>query len=97
MVPDYGKAADRPLRDSGRHDNTADVDVTKFLKRVEGADFYRDQIVHTHTIPTRKARFAPMEMSLPVPLRDVLRQTGIEKLYSHQVDAVGALRKGLIE
>ncbi len=70
------------------------MDVNKFLKRIESADFFKDQIVHKHTIPTRKARFAPIKTPLPGPLEDVLRRTGIEKLYSHQVDAVEALREG---
>ncbi|HUV35977.1 MAG TPA: DEAD/DEAH box helicase [Patescibacteria group bacterium] len=70
------------------------MDVTKFLKRIEAADFYRDQVVHKHAIPARKARFAPIKTPLPGPLRDVLGRTGIEKLYSHQVDAIEALRTG---
>lgn len=72
----------------------ATVDIKKFLKSIEAADFYKNQIVHKHTIPTREARFTPMRTPLPGKLQDVLKRTGIENLYSHQVEAVEALRKG---
>ena len=70
------------------------MEVTKFLKKVQVEDSYHGQIVHKHTIPTRAARFAELDPPLPAKLAKILKGTGIEKLYVHQVDAVKHLRAG---
>jgi DEAD/DEAH box helicase domain-containing protein len=70
------------------------VDVEKFLKKVRVDDFYSDQITHTHTIKARKGRFGELKVPLPAVLTEVLKRTGIEKLYTHQVAAVDSLRNG---
>jgi DEAD/DEAH box helicase domain-containing protein len=70
------------------------VDVTKFIKTIEGAGFYKSQIVHKHTIPTRRAKYKELSKPLPKKLASVLKRTGIEKLYTHQVYAIEALREG---
>jgi DEAD/DEAH box helicase domain-containing protein len=70
------------------------VEVTKFLKKVQVEDFYKGQIAHKHTIPTRAARFAELDPPLPEKLAKILKGTGIDKLYVHQVDAVKHLREG---
>ena len=57
------------------------MDVTKFLKAIEGAGFYKNQIVHRHTIPTRRASYKELSKPLPKKLAAVLSRTGIEKLY----------------
>ena len=70
------------------------MDVTKFLNKISVEDFYREQISHKHTIPVRKAKYAELGQPLPEKLQKVLSRDGIEKLYTHQVQAVEALRKG---
>ncbi len=70
------------------------MDTKKFLGKIEAEDFYSGQIVHRHTIPARKARFSELERPLPPKLAGVLKRGGIEKLYTHQVEAVETLRKG---
>jgi len=70
------------------------VDVTKFLKTIEGAGFYKSQIVHRHTIPTRRAKYRELSRPLPKKLASVLGRTGIEKLYTHQVYAIESMREG---
>ena len=70
------------------------MEVTKFLKKVQVEDLYRGQIVHKHMIPTRAARFGDLEPPLPEKLAKILKGTGIDRLYVHQVDAVKNLREG---
>src|SRR5262249_49352882 len=47
-------------------------------------------ITHLTRIPAQPARFAPMPAEISAELSDVLRQSGIEQLYTHQAQAVGA-------
>ncbi|UCF04332.1 MAG: DEAD/DEAH box helicase [bacterium] len=69
------------------------MDTGKFLQKIQVEDFYRDQIVHKHTIPLRKARFGKLQEQLPKKLLAVLERSGIERLYTHQVVAIGQLRR----
>ncbi|MBN2070537.1 MAG: DEAD/DEAH box helicase [Candidatus Krumholzibacteriota bacterium] len=70
------------------------MDSGKFLKKITAEDFYKDQIVHRHTIAERKAKFGRLEKPLPEQLISLLARSGIENLYTHQVEAVEALRRG---
>ncbi|MBN1163061.1 MAG: DEAD/DEAH box helicase [Candidatus Krumholzibacteriota bacterium] len=70
------------------------MDVKKFLNKVQADNFFKDQIVHRHSISTRPARFKELKNPLPAKLRSVLKKTGIEKLYTHQVEAIESLRRG---
>jgi DEAD/DEAH box helicase domain-containing protein len=55
---------------------------------------YRGQIVHVEDIPGRPAVYGELVEPLPPQMREVLAQQGIESLYSHQVDAINAVRAG---
>jgi len=55
---------------------------------------YREAIIHHEYIPPSEARIVNLEPSLPGPLAAALRQSGIKALYSHQVEAIGAVRDG---
>jgi len=71
------------------------LDVKRFLAKAEAADFYDGQIVHTHGIDAREASWGDLEAPLPERLVEALRNTGIERLYAHQAEAVEALRSGV--
>ena len=73
------------------------MDVTRFLKKVEADDIYRDQIVHRHTIPVREAAFEGLGKPLPDALMRVLAASGIEHLYTHQVEAIEDLRSDALQ
>jgi DEAD/DEAH box helicase domain-containing protein len=70
------------------------LDVKRFLDKVTVDDLYDGQIVHSHKIPLREACFGELGEPLPGPLASVLEGAGIEHLYTHQVEAVEALRGG---
>jgi DEAD/DEAH box helicase domain-containing protein len=68
------------------------LDVKKFLGRITVDDIYDGQIVHRQDITRRKASFGKPGGAISDPLSEVLARSGIEQLYSHQVEAVDALR-----
>ncbi len=51
-------------------------------------------VVHHQWIPPSPARFARPEQPLPESLRFALEVSGIEELYSHQAEALDAVRSG---
>jgi len=70
------------------------VDVERFLKSIQSERNYRGQIVLRKVIPRKKARYGELKKLLPGKLEDALKKRGIERLYTHQVEAIEALRSG---
>ena len=52
------------------------------------------RVVHAERLPARPAQFADLNPPLPPELRQALAHQGIERLYSHQVEAIERLRAG---
>jgi DEAD/DEAH box helicase domain-containing protein len=52
------------------------------------------RIVHAEHLPARAARFGKLDAPLPAELQHALAEQGIERLYSHQVEAIKRLRAG---
>jgi DEAD/DEAH box helicase domain-containing protein len=69
-------------------------DFPAFLARLQRDRAYQDQIVHRRSLAGRAARYAPLEPSLPDPLRARLAKRGVTRLYVHQAAAVDAVRRG---
>src|SRR2546426_3062246 len=55
----------------------------------------RGALRHWEVLPARPARHGELSYPLPEPLREALEHRGISRLYSHQVQAIEALRGGL--
>ena len=70
------------------------MDIAKFLDEIERDPNYRDQIVHVENIPSRQAVYGELEKPPSPQIREILSKQGIESLYSHQVDAIDAVRAG---
>src|SRR5690606_9342030 len=66
----------------------ADMDVAEFLDAVERLPFYDGQLAHVECLPARGGHFAEPSRPLPETLRRLLAARGVERLYSHQVDAL---------
>lgn len=69
------------------------MDVRAFLDELKRQPGYGGQVVHERFIPPRKPRYARLEPPVPQPLVEALRAQEITKLYSHQVEAVTAVRR----
>jgi DEAD/DEAH box helicase domain-containing protein len=70
------------------------MDVSRFIERLMLEPGYRDQIVHIQDIPEREARYGELMSPLPPRVAKVLEDTGIERFYTHQVQAIDAIRGG---
>ncbi|MFH1277949.1 MAG: DEAD/DEAH box helicase [Candidatus Eisenbacteria bacterium] len=55
---------------------------------------FRNRIVHVEEIPAREARWADPKILLTDAMRRALAATGVERLYSHQGEAIEAARRG---
>jgi len=62
--------------------------IIDFLNR--SSDFM-DYVTHWEPIPPREARFASFPSEINPKLMDALKTRGIQKLYTHQADAVEAI------
>ena len=70
------------------------MDVFAFLSQLEDQSWYRGQIVHREEIPARTPEPGSLDRSLNPKLERPLESLGVEFLYSHQAQAVNALRSG---
>ena len=67
---------------------------TEFLTSLKQQPYYAGQLVHIQRIPARRARYGKLEKGLPETLARALKTQGTNRLYSHQAEAVNAIRKG---
>jgi len=70
------------------------LDFGEFLGELERSRDYRHQIVHVEVIPARAASYGTLKTPLPDVLSTYLHGQGIERLYSHQVEAIEHVRAG---
>ncbi len=68
--------------------------TTQFLSHLRSLPFYEGQMCHVEHIPGREARFAAPAKPLPERLERALRRLGISDLYTHQAQALDAVRDG---
>jgi len=70
------------------------MDTQAFLREITHSRHYREQAVHTEILPPRPPRHADPATPIAGPVADALRQQGIERLYTHQAQALDAVRRG---
>lgn len=70
------------------------MDVASFLEHLKRDPEYKDQIVHVQYIPARDARPGWLDRPLHPALQARLDDLGVSTLYSHQAEAINAVRKG---
>ena len=71
-----------------------DPSRSRLLGKVEDLARRSESLVHAEAIPRREAQWGTIDPALPAPLADALRDLGIERLYTHQAQAVSAARDG---
>jgi len=68
------------------------MDVAAFLDELCRRPGYEGQLQHIEVLPARQARFAEPTEPLPAQLADLLCRRGVERLYTHQVEALESAR-----
>ncbi|HYH05107.1 MAG TPA: DEAD/DEAH box helicase, partial [Bacillota bacterium] len=70
------------------------MDVQRFLKELTSNPYYQNQIALIQELPGREAVYGEVNPALSPLLTEVLAAKGIKKLYSHQAEAINAIRSG---
>jgi len=70
------------------------MDFEAFLNELRSSNGYAAQIVYVREVGARQARFADTAKPLTPPVARMLRARGIERLYSHQAEAIDRIRAG---
>ncbi|MGQ9627627.1 MAG: DEAD/DEAH box helicase [Anaerolineae bacterium] len=70
------------------------MDTRDFLDHVKRHPAYRGQIQHVEHIPARPARYGKLDRPMHPFLEEALRRVGIGRLYTHQAQAINAVRAG---
>ncbi len=70
------------------------MDTTAFLEQLEKLPGYRGQVVHVERLPSREPRYGRLDVDLPSELQVALHEIGAAKLYTHQTQAIHAIRRG---
>ena len=69
--------------------------LAAYLTELAARPENRGALAHWHVLPARPARFGELSVPLATPLREALEARGIERLYTHQVQAIEALQARL--
>lgn len=70
------------------------MDVTTFLQRMQHQRFFSGQIAHVRKLPERPAVYGEVPGGLTPAVEAALARAGIRQLYSHQAEAISAIRQG---
>jgi len=70
------------------------VDAADFLESIKSSKSYRRQIAHIERIPAREARYAAVDPPVTGRIGQALERQGITRFYSHQAEAIEAVRRG---
>lgn len=68
--------------------------LLEFVNDLKESADYRDILTHYEYIPSKPVEYYPEDPGLPGPLRQALAGLGINRLYSHQGEALAAVRRG---
>jgi DEAD/DEAH box helicase domain-containing protein len=70
------------------------MNVDKFLRHIQSAEWYDGQAVRIESLPERPARFATLEPPVVPRVASVIGADGIDSLYTHQTEAIDRARCG---
>jgi len=70
------------------------VNSTEFLNYLKQQRYYQNQIVHVEKLSARRARYGKLKEGLPESLVSALEAAGTVRLFSHQAEAINAIRAG---
>ncbi len=70
------------------------MDAATLVDRIRAHDFFADQIAHVEVIPARPAQYADLDGGLHPAVEAALTAHGIDRLYTHQAEAIEHVRAG---
>jgi DEAD/DEAH box helicase domain-containing protein len=70
------------------------MDTAAFVKQIDRLPGYRGQVVHVERLRARRAHYGSLDRPLPPALHAALRDIGADRLFSHQAQAINAVRAG---
>ncbi|CEM31298.1 unnamed protein product [Vitrella brassicaformis CCMP3155] len=70
-----------------------EVTPANFLRFIKSTKEYKSQITHIEHFAARPAQYGDMSVAFSPPVQAALAEEGIEKLFSHQIEAVHAVLK----
>jgi len=70
------------------------MDAIGFLENISASPDYRNQIAYIKRVPRREAVFGEVDPPVGGEVGDALRRLGINRFYSHQAEAINAVRAG---
>jgi DEAD/DEAH box helicase domain-containing protein len=74
--------------------SAAKLNVRQVIEELKRRPGYRGQIVHVERLPARRARYGRLSAPLPPALTAALKANGADRLYTHQAQAINAVRAG---
>ena len=69
------------------------MNASEFMARTRNSKFFDNQVVHIQELPPREACYQEVRGGLNPAVAGVLREQGIEQLYSHQASAIDLVRQ----
>lgn len=70
------------------------MDTKQFIQRLTSQRYFASQINHVEEIPAQPARYGEVHGGLAEPVQKTLNKQGIDELFTHQADAINAVRDG---
>jgi len=68
--------------------------MEKLLEKIKAHPSYKGQIVHIEDLPSQKPNYGNLRSELHPTMKNGLRLRGIERLYTHQAEAIEKARRG---
>ncbi|MHA1359840.1 MAG: DEAD/DEAH box helicase [Candidatus Helarchaeota archaeon] len=73
---------------------TKKILIDDFLRKLQRDRHYEGQIVHIEELSEKEAQYKSIYPPIPRKITELLQKKQITQLFSHQVDAIEAIRKG---
>ncbi|HKI85211.1 MAG TPA: DEAD/DEAH box helicase, partial [Thermoanaerobaculia bacterium] len=73
---------------------TLTSDLQPFIERLLTDSSLAGSVRASIDLPAEQARFADLDPPLAAPIADALAERGVNRLWTHQVEAISALRRG---
>ncbi len=70
------------------------MNVDQLAEKLRRDNLFMENVVRWEELPAREARYGDYPIGLDERLRPVLRQRGVQQLYSHQAHSIAATMRG---